>query len=226
MGVIEGDSDQGYCETTDVRRYFRVIEGDFGPDTDPTKSEVDEIILEMSDEIDRYTGHAWRERKVEDVYYDLDQTPYYFGSGTPIKLGKREIVTPLDSSEGDKVEIYEGDQYEDWVSDPSKEESRNGDYWVDETAGLLYIFRRWSTWSEPAVRVSYRYGNQENIPRDVKNACARLVAAELLMTDQYSDLLPAGNDGAPDAMSAAERLEDKAYEKLDRRKEVRSLGTT
>lgn len=223
MGVIEGDSDVGYCDTSDVTRFFRVIEGDFSQSTDPTKQEVEELILEVSDEIDRYTGHAWRERKVENEYHDLDETPYYFGSGTPIKLGKREIVTPLDSAEGDKLELWTGSEYQDWAADDSKEEHRNGHYWIDETNGLLYVYRRWSTWSEPALRISYRYGNQQNVPRDVKNACARLVAAELLWTDQYSDLLPAGNDGAPDASTAAETLEDRAYEKLDNRKEVRAL---
>ena len=225
MGLIEGDSDVGYCDTSDVARFFRVIDGDFDANTDPTATEVEELILEMSDEIDRYTGHAWRERTVEEEYHDLDETPYYFGSGTPIKLLHREIIAPLDDTEGDKLEIWDGSEWEEWVSDSSKQEGRNEEYWIDKTSGLLYVYRRYATWSEPAVRVTYRFGNQQNIPRDVKNACARLAAAELLWTDQYSDLLPAGNDGAPDPARAAERLEEKAYDKLDKRKEVRPAGT-
>lgn len=220
-GVVPRYSDEPYCSPDDVARFFRVDEGfvtETDPDpTSPTKEQVEEMILEWSDEIDNRTKHAWRARKVEDEYHDLDETPYYFGTGTPIKLRKRDIRTPLDSAEGDKLEVFDGNGYEDWVADSSKTEGRNGDYWVDSSNGLLYIYRRWATWSEPGIRMTYRYG-QTAIPRDIQKACAKYVASDIAMTDTYSMNIP-GTDGAADVRSQAEQWREDAERTLDRRSE-------
>jgi len=221
MGVVEAYSDTPYCEPSDVKRYFRIEEGftsETSQDpTNPTLEQVEELILEWSDEIDNRTKHAWRERQVKEEYHDLDDTPYYFGSGTPIKLYKRHIKE-FDETKGDKLEIWDGSEWEDWVSDPSKDYGRNQEFWLDKTNGLLYIYRRYATWSEPAVRVTYRYGN-ENVPRDIKKACAKYVAADLAMTDQYAMNIP-GTDGAADVTSQAEQWREDAERTLERRKET------
>lgn len=216
MPVTEAYSDVGYCDPEDVARFFRIDEG-FNASTNPTREQVEEMILEWSDEIDNRTKHAWRERQVKNEYHDLDDTPYYFGSGTPIKLYKRRI-RPFDASEGDKLEVYESGDWNEWVSSSSYREGRDGDYWLDEGNGLLYVYRRYATWSEPALRLTYRYGS-DNVARDIKKACAKYVAADLAMTDQYAMNVP-GTDGAADVQSQAQQWREDAEKTLHRRKET------
>lgn len=211
-----------YCDPADVARYFRTVEAGegFTFDSNPSKDEVKDFIMEATARVDRETGHAWRARTVTDEYHDLDNS-YYWWAGLPIKLMKRQI-RPLDASKGDKLEIYDGSNWEEWLSDSSKIEGRDEDYWLNEVDGMLYLyllplgFDRYRR-----VRVTYRYG-EDTVPPDIQKATAMLTAVDLIRTDIYGDLLPTGGDSpSPDAM--AENLEKQADRILERRKEVRTF---
>lgn len=219
---VQPNNTDGYCDPSDVARYFRTLEDGFSYDTNPSEAEVKEFILEASARVDRETGHAWRERRVENEYHDLEGS-YYYWAGTPIKLMKREIRTPLDATSGDKVEVYDGEVWEEWVSDSTMDEGRDGDYWVNTTDGLLYLYRR-SWWFEryQSIRVSYRYGATQ-IPKDIQKATALFAAADLIRTDLYGDLLPTGGSDSPNPDTVAEKLEEQADRILDRRCEVRTF---
>lgn len=224
MSVRPNNTD-GYCDPDDVARYFRTLEANegFTFETNPTERQVEDFILENSARIDRETGHAWREKQVVDEYHDMDGS-YYYWAGTPLFLMKREIRTPLDPSKGDKIELYDGSRWEDWVADESYEEGRsdNGDYWVNSPDGTLYIYRR-PIWFRKyrAIRLTYRYG-QDEVPADIKQACAKLTAADLIRTDMFGDLLPSGTSG-PSPEAAADSLEEQAMKTLERRSEVRTF---
>lgn len=222
MSVQPNNTDP-YCEPSDVARYFRTFEEEegFSFDTNPSEQEVREFILEASARVDRETGHAWRERTVANEYHDLDGT-YYYWAGRPIKLMKRSIRTPLDSSKGDKLEFWNGNEWEDWVADNTHTEGRNGDYWVNSSDGVLYIYRRgwWNRYKN--LRLTYRYG-KEQIPKDIQQATALFTAAALIETDIYGDLLPTGGD-TPQPGEVSQRLEERAEKMLSRRKEVRTMG--
>ena len=223
MSVQPNNSD-GYCDPSDVARYFRTLEDSdgFSFDTNPSKAEVEEFILEGSARVDRETGHAWRERTVKEEYHDLEG-PYYYWAGTPIKLQKREIRTPLDTSKGDKMEFWDGEEWEDWTNTSTFTEGRDGDYWINDTQGMIYIYRRRWWWERyKSIRITYRYG-AEKIPKDVQQATALYTAASLIETDIYGDLLPTGADG-PNPSEVAQRLEERAEKMLKRRKEVRQVG--
>lgn len=223
MSVTPNNTDP-YCQPADVARYFRTLEeeGNFTFDTNPSKTEVEEFILEASSRIDRETGHAWRERTVEEEYHDLEG-PYYYWAGTPIKLMKREIRTPLDDTKGDKMEFWDGESWNDWVSDSTLTEGRDGDFWINENKGMLYLYRRSWWWERyQSIRVTYRYG-ASTIPKDVQQAAALYTAAALIETDIYGDLLPTGGD-SPAPGEVSNRLEERAEKMLRRRKEVRTLG--
>lgn len=234
MSVQEATSDVGYCDISDVSSLFEQY-AEFDAVSNPGESIVDGMILEWSDYIDRYTGHAWRERRVVHEFHDFD-TPYYYWAGKPIKLSKREIATPFDNTKGDKIEIWRGDSYEDMVSSSSYSEGRSGDYWVDGPNGMLFIYQRLIWPRRKGIRVSYRYGhgvgkiegtNKDmpgGIPRDVKMACTKLVAQDLIDSDQYRITTP-GNTDAVDMNTVSQKWWDDAHETLDRRKEVRTYGT-
>lgn len=223
MSVQPGSpSDEVYCTADDVAIYFDKYDNGFDSSTNPTKTQVETLIEEKSDQIDRMTGHAWRERQVVDEYHDLEG-PYYYGSGTPISLQKRNIRTPLDSAEGDKIEFWTGNEYRDWVSDPEIDAGRENDYWLDESTGQLHVYRRqwfWSRYKE--LRITYRYG-KETVPTQIEQICAKLVAAELYRTQQYRVTTP-GNEESPDAQAIADKWIEEAEKQLKRYKEVRSIG--
>lgn len=215
------DGGKGYCDPEDVATYFDKYD-DFTQQTDPDRQMVLNLILAKSNLIDQETGHAWRERRMENEMKDLRGT-YYFSSGTPISLMKRDIRTPLDPEKGDKLEIWRGQEYEEWVSDPNKEEDRNGDFWIDESQGTLYIYRRRWFWTRhKEIKVTYRYG-KDRVPAQIRNICARLVAAELFRSQMYRVTTP-GNEESPDPVNVAETWEEQAMKNLERYKEVRSIG--
>lgn len=223
MSVQPNNTDR-YCDPSDVSRYFRTLEDDdgFTFDTNPSAQEVKEFIHEATARVDRETGHAWRERTVENEYHDLEGT-YYYWAGTPIKLTQRRIRTPLDTSKGDKLEFWDGENWNDWTADTNVTEGRDGDYWINDTQGMLYIYRRSWWWERyKSVRITYRFG-EKTIPKDIQQATALFTAAALLETDVYGDLLPTGGDG-PNPGQVAERLEERAQKVLDRRREVRAVG--
>jgi len=198
-----------------------------GP-TNPSKSQVQSRLYAESNWIDEHTGHAWRERRVTDEYKSLggtqaSSTNYYWRAGTPLKLMKRSIRTPLDPSKGDKIEIWEGDQYEEWVSDSEKLEGRDEDYWVEESTGMLYIYRRRLFFNRhKEIRVSYRFG-KESVPQIIRDVCARRVAAHYLESQQYRITVP-GNEEAPDASAVAENWREIAEQDLAPFAEVRTIG--
>lgn len=221
---VQPNNTDGYCSPSDVARYFRTLEDSNGFDTttNPTANQVEEFILEASARVDRETAHAWRERKVKEEYHDISGN-YYYWAGRPMKLMKRELRAPMDSSKGDKLEFYDGNQWDDWVTDSAREEGRDGDYWLNETDGVLHVYRRgwWNRYK--SIRVSYRYG-ANTIPKDIQNATALFAATALIETDIYGELLPTGADGAG-PIQVAERLEERAQKILDRRREVRQIGS-
>lgn len=254
MSVQEGLSDIGYCDPADVAVFFEQYDT-FGSTTDPTVSYVDNLILQWSDYIDQKTGHAWRARQVVNEFHDLD-TPYYYWAGKPLKLMKREIrefKTAQEKADAynqrndlvegdlgykteadyvdDSIEIWRGSGYQNLVTQPSFDQGRDGDYWVDGPNGILYIYRRLVFPRTKGIKVSYTYGHgswdndEKTIPHDIKQACAKLVASDLLRSDQYGMTVP-GNDGAPQPSGTAERWEEEAEQILQRRNEVKTFGTS
>jgi len=216
---IEFDTENVYCEPTDVERYFQGLESNngFTEDTTPTAKQVNRMIEEWSAYIDRQCGHSWRNNKVKDEIHDLSGQ-YNFWTGRPIKLGKRDIRTPLDPEQGDKLEIWGGDQWEDWVADTGREQGRDGDFWFDAGSGMLYIYRRIVWQNKAVIRISYRYGKNQVDPQ-IRQACAKLAAADIIMTDQYTMNVP-GTDAAPASERAAEQLKEDAERIIQERKEL------
>jgi len=217
------DQNKLYCSTEDVARYITKVP-DFTSTTSPTATQVEAHIAGRCDFIDRYTGHSWRNNQKTNEYHDL-KGRYYYWAGRPINLVKREIKTPLDPAEGDKIEVFTGDGWEDWVADDSKTEGRNGEYWVDPDSGILYIYQRLIYQKRKALRISYRYGHPQ-VPRDVREAAAMFTAIDLVQGDQYRVDVP-GTDGASGGgglVKQAEELEGNAYAMLEQRKEVKTIG--
>lgn len=212
---------EGYCDPKDVVTYFDRFDG-FDDETNPTRERVERMIRSKSSSIDTFTGHAWRERRMVNEMRNLEG-PYRWRSGLAMKLTRRDIRTPLDSDEGDKLEFWRGSEYEDWVASDEYEEGRDGDYWIEESTGMIHIFRRKTFWNRyREMRITYRFG-QDIVPADITEACAKLVAADLMESDFYRYTTP-GNEEAPDAERIAETWREQVWNDLEPYKEIRGQG--
>ena len=222
MVLVPADiNSEGYCEPEDVVMYFDRFE-DFTVDTSPSRQRVKRQIASKSSKIDTFTNHAWRERKIENEFKSLEG-PYRWNSGLQIKLTRRDIRTPLDPDKGDKIEFWRGNEYDDFVASDQFKEGRDEDYWFDEAMGMMHIYRRKTFFRRyKELRVSYRFG-RDTVPADITEACAKLVAADLMETDFYRYTTP-GNDEAPDAERIAEKWREQVWRDLEPYKEVRGQG--
>ena len=236
MSVSPGSpTDELYCSTDDVANFFDKTSGPSGANdysggftdsTNPTEDEVVMLIEEQTEYIEQHTGHAWRPKRVEGELMDLDKA-YYFNSGTPFQLMHRDI-RELDPDKGDKLLVYTGgdgnDGYNNWLTDPAQTQGRtNGDFWVNEEQGTLYLYKAGYFFDRyNFIEVTYRYG-KEKVPASIRNACAKLVAADLLRSQQYRITNP-GSEEAPDPTNVAESYQEQAMKRLDKYKEVKSIG--
>lgn len=218
MSRIEFDTsdDAMYCEPSDVARYFEQYEG-FDSSSNPTVGDVKDHIKEWMSYIDRQTDHAWRTNTVVDEIKDPD-TAYRWWSGRAYNLRHRHVRKP-DGAEGDLIEEFGGDGWNDWLSDSSREYGRNADYWIDKSSGILWIHQLHWFRRHPRFRLKYRYGNPNGATHQIQMATAKLVAADLLHSDQYSMSVP-GSEGGIGSERAAEKWREDAEKVIQDRKEV------
>lgn len=191
-----GTSDGGvgansYAAGTDVQAILQLKTAFSGSST-PTLDDVNIFLAMSADQIDQLTQHAWRELTVTDEFYNFpfrSHAGLSWGmpgwTGIPIHLRHRKIRT-LDNSEGDKLEIWNGSSYEDWVV--TKSEGRDEDYWMDEEQGILYVRFYYPYFREKAIRLTYRYG-ETSVPNDIRKASAYQAAIMVLESDDRSMLL-------------------------------------
>lgn len=243
---------EGYATLDEVADSFDKYEDGFDDTTNPTASDVRRRIRVESDWVDNYTGLAWRPRTVENEYLSLNDV-YYWRAGSPLKLTKRNIL-PLDPAEGDKLEVWEGDNdgsaqyvtsdgYRQWLQDPQYELGRNEDFWVEKPTGMLYIYRR-RIWFQrhKDIRITYRYGQEwpdpanndtdlsdeefkrQNVPQAIREATAKRVAAHYYESQAYRTTVP-GNEEAPDASTVAESWREDAKALLEQYQEIRTVGS-
>lgn len=200
-----------YCTPEDVALVIG-IDG-FSGNTNPTRTQVEAIINLVEDEIDSYTGHAWREKQSNLEYYEIGRLgwrhPIWTWMGYPIYLGHRKIRVPFDKAKGDVFEVFEGGQWIDWL-DGTHDDS----YWVDEERGIVYIKAgiwgyRWR-WA----RIKYRYGDS-TVPDAIRRACALLAAAHILESQDRWFLIPEGGTGSISADKKVQLWRQSAYQILD-----------
>ena len=174
-----------YCTVEDVADFLRIP---ITATTTPNKTQVEKIINRKEEELDRRIGHTFgREKTITKEIHDLPLL-YTFGWGTPLWLQHRNCK-PLNSSSGDKIEIWQGasSAYDDILNDTEW-------YEFDEVYGRLYLRGfLFSIMRKNRVRVTYRYGDT-TVTDDVEDACVKLTAIELLTTSLRMDQIPIGSN--------------------------------
>lgn len=178
-------------------------------DTNPTDTEIEEVILRKEDEIDTATGHAWRTRfggtttdqatEAAYEYYDISYV-YEYHTGSPVYLKHRKVKT-FDANSDDVLEFWNGSEYEDWLSE--RTEGRNEDFWVDYERGILYSRAYLYAKKPNALRIKYRYG-ESLVPYDIEDICTKMSAIDLLVgMDPRANMV---QEGSP-VMSHSQRVD-------------------
>jgi hypothetical protein len=214
-----------YCDVSDVERILGLPKGYFTETTTPSYEDVQAVISQVCDYIDRRVHFAWRERWANDgrlEYHTVGRIAprgtWFVWLGYPIYLNYRK-VRQFDKSKGDVFEFFNGNEWEDWLT-TRKEGLPGGDYWVDYDSGVVYLRGLWSFLGikEFAVRFKYRYG-ETTVPEDIKLACAYLTAAHLITISDRIFLLPEGGTNIINAAEKVTRFTDMAELILERWRE-------
>lgn len=180
-----------YCTSDQVAQFLGVTS--YSSSTNPTKTVVEEFINRKENWIDTRINHAFRETSVSDEIHSIRST-YMYERGVMVSLLHRSVRN-FDSSKGDKLEIWNGTEWEDWLdSSNGKTEGRDEDFWVDYKLGIVYIFNYFFYTTQLVVRVTYRYG-ESSVPADIEDICIKLVAIDLVANDDRYVRLPETTNG-------------------------------
>lgn len=216
-----------YCSVQDVADFLRV---DISDTTTPNITQVEKLINRKEDEIDRRTGHAWRERTATTEVHDLPII-YEFGWGTPIFLRHRNIRTgssgELQSGSGDKLEVFSGASdgvgsgaaaYTDITDTPVGVYELEPEYGRIYMRGFIFTVMR-----KNRIRITYRYGDT-TVPGDIEEACIKLTAIELLTTSFRADNLPVGGSGGWSWSDSIAKWEEAIDEIIHQRQEIITIS--
>ena len=211
-----------YASVEDVLMLMRAIDSNGHrtmPDeaTDMSRSEIETLLLMAEDEFDAMTDHAWRSVKVTDEYHDTPR-PWagFYAKEISVPLVHRS-VRALSSAAGDKVELWNGSAWEDLLITGT--EGRSADFWVDYTNGVLYLVGRKPIVAKRSVRITYHFG-EATVPKDIRNAVAKIAAAHLLESDFYRASFPAGPDFDRSRPDIAQRWREDADRIISHHREV------
>ncbi len=124
---------------------------------------VQDEIVKVEARIDNVLHESWRIVQVENEYHNIVPAhlhDFTFGPGWKISLNRSNLVTSLtniedlDTGLGDKIEIWDGNSYVDYLT--ARTQGRNNDYWVDAKEGVLYVRNVFFGNRGRRARITYR----------------------------------------------------------------------
>lgn len=236
------DTGVRYAEPSDVERFVR--NKTFDANSDPTQSQVQQMLLEASDDVDKRARRAWRLRERADLIRNVEFSRDIEAAHQRRRrrTSRHGFVRPLDKwglVNLDRARVTSIESLTlllpESTEDITANEGRDSDWWLDAREGTLYVAAenfmvgplRGSGLIEPArVQVTFRYGEDEqsgantealstSVPPRIQRATAKLVAADLLDSDQYGSVVASGPENVPDQSTAASRLREQAHEAID-----------
>lgn len=174
----------------------------------PSLEQVNKMILSNEDMIDRRLRRSWRTNAVvdyvatiRDYWGDINgwRFDYYLKGGYYVQL--RKDILPWDPEKGDKLEVR---MYNNMWYDISDQINQDGfgitagqiGFWFDYPQGKLYMrTRQWQP-RDNALRISYRYGQEEGgeVPYGIQRLCALKTASDVLNMQAFNIKVGAGAD--------------------------------
>lgn len=203
-----------YTSMRTIKNYLQLT-NDFTDSTKPSLNTVMDWIFDAEDEVDGEIKHSWRETSVSNEYHDTNGEWSQYQMA--INLNNRKIRT-FDTDEGDKLEIWNGSDWEDYVT--NKTEGRDEDFWVDYENGIIYIRGGYFYFRKKGARITYRYG-EASIPRDIKTATTLIVVKDFYLNEDRSNMLPSGEGQNLSYASKIEIIDKKINNILNRHREFK-----
>lgn len=217
-----------YCTAREVASFMGRTQ--FTDSTNPTRFEVEDIIADVCDEIDKRTHHAWRKVRVTNEYYNVriqdryasyrGAYPYDYATRVQVALKHRSLRAFVSGTT--KIEVWDGSSWVDFIAIYT--EGRANDYWIDYNRGIIYFVNRYPLWSKSNVRITYDYG-ESVVPGEIKRAAILMTASYLVSgKEDLGIVFPQSTmGGVLETRDRFEKWMEKAEKLLDKRTEL--LGT-
>lgn len=191
----------------------------FDSGTIPTNTEVESLIDEVEDIIDKYTESSWKANSVTNEYHDFigykkSTGAYYDKSGNTvfeIRLKNRPLRA-MSGGSGHKIEVWQGSAWYDFIASATLGTAYgHEDYWIDYQNSKIYLFNEFPVEGKQTIRVTYSFG-ETSVPNGIRLASTWLVGAWI--NERYELYQQRDKDASP-PMQLAEKWETKAYKLLD-----------
>ena len=170
------------------------------------------MIRSNEDIIDRRTRRSWRENQesnkiftISSYWRDLNgwRSEYYAEGGDFVQL--RKDVRQWDTTKGDRLEVRTRmNQWTDISMSPYGEPDKDNiswNVWFDYPLGKLYIKTRFFQQRYNALRITYRYGSEEEVPAAISRLCCLMTASQVINMQVFNIKVGMGGDisGVKDA---------------------------
>lgn len=169
----------------------------------PTYNAVCRMIASNEDKIDRRLKRSWRPHRVVNQMLDIPRyqhdenswrSDYFLYNGYTVPL-MRDVL-PWDPEKGDKMELrtYSGHWID--ISQGLSDIGLNSNtFSFDYNGGRLILRTYWLQPRYNALRITYRYGSEdEEVPPAIQRLCALMTAIEILNSQFWVIKVGAGGD--------------------------------
>jgi len=227
-----GSGNDTYADVSDVELFLRNYEID--ANTDPNKSQVENLIQKRTEYVERRISTAFRELEINNYqrkisvpkeiqnrelnrYRTVGYSPHAFSTSKFIEVSLphediRNISDLILYTELDKNDINVSKQ------------KNNDNIRIDERSGKIFIDKKLFTinidgslgnnrYKGARIEANYNYG-RNRIPKDMNECVTKLVVYDLVNSDSYGKILPEDIDTV-DPDDFARRLKDEAEETIN-----------
>ena len=97
-------------------------------------------------------------------------------------------------------------------SSDATEEQRQKDWWSMEDNGAIMFNNQYPFFENHSLKISYVYG-ERYLDKAIEDACTKLVAMDIMLTDDYTALFPEGTSNL-DISAKVQRMESEIKQLL------------
>jgi hypothetical protein len=219
-----------YCTAQNIASMLQILQPDnvtgdnvrlvFSVNTNPTLDEVNELIEDVEDDIDRRINTTYKAKTKTNEYHDFHS---FFHSGRYRDISNIPIFTidvkekPLREmllASDHKIEIWNNDEWENILETGEEGDAMyHKDFFIDYQSSKIHLFNKFpSKIGQKMIRITYAYGHV-NIPGNVK-LVAKLMAGAYYI-ERFEMYEQGDKEGSP-ASTMAEKWLERAEKKLER----------
>ena len=146
---------------------------------------------------------------------------YYTSKSGNVLSGVTDLVGDISAAAIADASLNQKKFKIDYVGTTTGDEARLRDWWADYDMGVIYFNNSYPYFSWNAVKVSYVYG-ERYVEKAIEDVCTKLVAMDLILSDDRSVLLPEGTQNV-DLGSKYQLFKAQVAETLPRYTEVMTV---